>query len=220
MKQAACFLFMLVSFGTHAQQRTYNKALASALDSIYYADQNGRMKIDSIEKQYGPRSAEMMALWEDIQYHDSINVIRVTALLDTYGWPGKDEVGETAASAVFLVIQHADLKVQEKYLPLMREAVKQKKVWPQQLALLEDRIAVRNGKKQIYGSQLSGDGSGTYQIDPLEDPRNVDKRRAAVGLGPLADYLKRWNIVWDAEEYIKNAPITEKAYYEKYGGRQ
>jgi hypothetical protein len=200
MKQAACFLFMLVSFGTHAQQRTYNKALASALDSIYYADQNGRMKIDSIEKQYGPRSAEMMALWEDIQYHDSINVIRVTALLDTYGWPGKDEVGETAASAVFLVIQHADLKVQEKYLPLMREAVKQ--------------------KKQIYGSQLSGDGSGTYQIDPLEDPRNVDKRRAAVGLGPLADYLKRWNIVWDAEEYIKNAPITEKAYYEKYGGRR
>jgi hypothetical protein len=102
----------------------------------------------------------------------------------------------------------------------MREAVKQKKVWPQQLALLEDRIAVRNGKKQIYGSQLSGDGSGTYQIDPLEDPRNVDKRRAAVGLGPLADYLKRWNIVWDAEEYIKNAPITEKAYYEKYGRRQ
>lgn len=189
MKQAAFFLFMLVSFGTHAQQRTYNKALASALDSIYYADQNGRMKIDSIEKQYGPRSAEMMALWEDIQYHDSINVIRVTALLDTYGWPGKDEVGEIAASAVFLVIQHADLKVQEKYLPLMREAVKQKKVWPQQLAL-------------------------------LEDPRNVDKRRAAVGLGPLADYLKRWNIVWDAEEYIKNAPITEKAYYEKYGGRQ
>jgi hypothetical protein len=44
---------------------------------------------------------------------------------------------------------------------------------------------------------------------PLEDPDNVDKRRAAVGLEPLADYVKSWDIEWNVEAYKKQLPAIE-----------
>jgi hypothetical protein len=91
------------------------------------------------------------------------------------------------------VIQHADLKTQEKYLPIIKEAVKNGKASGANLALLVDRIEMRNGRPQIYGSQITmKDGiSVIYQI---ADEINVNKRRADVGLQPLEDYVRRWNI--------------------------
>ncbi len=86
----------------------------------------------------------------------------------------------------------------------MREAVQQKKANASSLALLEDRVALGEGRKQVYGSQIGFDEpTGKMYVLPLEDPDHVDKRRATMGLGPLADYVKRWNITWDVEAYKK-----------------
>jgi len=116
-------------------------------------------------------------------------------LLDQYGWLGADVIGAQGNATLFLVIQHADQATQEKYLPMMREAVKNGKGQGSSLALLEDRVALRQGKKQIYGSQIGRDmGSKLYYVQPLEDPDNVDKRRAQVGLQPLAEYISQWQI--------------------------
>jgi hypothetical protein len=41
------------------------------------------------------------------------------------------------------------------------------------------------------------------------DPDNVDKRRAFVGLGPLAGYLKNFGIAWDPADYKKELPQIE-----------
>jgi hypothetical protein len=96
---------------------------------------------------------------------------------------------------VFLVIQHADLATQERYLPIMREAVKNGKALASDLALLEDRVLTRNGKPQIYGSQLQENHTtGKYEFAPIQDAANVNKRRASVGLPPLEDYAKMMGI--------------------------
>lgn len=114
------------------------------------------------------------------------------------------KVGNAANQALFLVIQHADLATQQKYLPMMRDAVKNKNAQGGALALLEDRVALREGKKQIYGTQIGTNLETNKSIvSPLEDPDNVDKRREKIGLPPMAHYVKRWNIVWDVEEYKK-----------------
>lgn len=73
--------------------------------------------------------------------------------LDERGWLGPDVIGQTGNSTLFLVIQHADLVTQEKYLPMMREAVTKGNAKGSSLALLEDRVLIRNGKQQRYGSQ-------------------------------------------------------------------
>jgi hypothetical protein len=184
-----------------------NKPLAQRLDSILKEDQEGRKQLDGLAAKYGWESKEIQALWKSINLKDSLNLIKVTAILDQYGWLGPDVVGGSGNSALFLVIQHSDQKTQEKYLPMMREAVKNGKAHGSSLALLEDRVALRQGKKQIYGSQIGRDTEkNTHYVLPLEDPDNVDKRRAKVGLAPLSDYVSHWQIKWNVEEYKKNLP--------------
>ena len=168
----------------------FNKPFAARLDSIYQEDQKFRRIVSDVEKEHGVNSKEMYELWKTINRVDSLNVIEVSAILETHGWLGQEVVGREGNMALFLVIQHANLETQEKYLPMMREAVKEGKAQGSSLALLEDRVALRQGRKQIYGSQIVRDENGVYQIAPIEDEGNVNKRRAEVGLEPLEDYVK------------------------------
>ncbi len=63
------------------------------------------------------------------------------------------------------------------------------------VALLEDRILVREGKEQIYGTQLkTNERTGKLELSPIKDEENVDKRRQAVGLPPIAEYLKTFGL--------------------------
>jgi hypothetical protein len=188
----------------------YNKPLAYRLDSIYNDDQEERLKSEAIAEKYGWDSKEIADLWRIIQYKDSVNLVKVKDILDKHGWLGADSVGEDGNAALFLVIQHSDQKTQEKYLPLMREAVKNKKANASELALLEDRVALGQGKKQIYGSQVGMDNqTKIYYVLPLEDPDNVDLRRKKVGLGPISDYVSQWGIKWNAAQYKKDLPAIE-----------
>jgi len=189
-----------------------DKTLVATLDSIFNDDQNGRQQLKEVEAIYGVDSKELKAHWKMISEKDSINLIKVKTILDTRGWLGEDVVGEQGNTTLFLVIQHSDIKTQERYLPMMRQAVKNGKAKGSSLALLEDRVALRQGRMQIYGSQINRDiKTQSFYVSPLEDPDNVDKRRAEVGLQPLAEYLLNWNLVWDVEQYKKDLPgIMEK----------
>ena len=181
------------------------------LDSVFQQDQAGRQMIAEVERRYGAGSKQMDSLWRSIQFHDSVNQEKVIAVLETRGWLGSDLVGAEGSQALFLVIQHADLPVQEKYLPMMREAVRAGKASGSSLALLEDRVALRKGGRQRYGSQMGLDPeTGEKYLSPLEDPDQVDQRRAEVGLGPLSDYLLNFGLVWDVEEYKKQLPALGK----------
>lgn len=188
-----------------------NKPLIEILDSIYLEDQTYRKQLDIVKKQYGRESNELKNLWKIIIEKDSINLIKVKSILDKYGWLGADVVGTQGNSTLFLVIQHSNLPTQEKYLPMMREAVKNGKAQGSSLALLEDRVALGQGKRQIYGSQIGRDNETQLSyVLPLEDPDNVDKRRASVGLGPLSEYISRWQIKWDVEQYKKDLTKLEE----------
>jgi hypothetical protein len=50
-------------------------------------------------------------------------------------------------------------------------------------------VLVAQGKKQMYGTQLSTKDS-LVVAKPIEDSANVDKRRAEVGLYPLSVYIE------------------------------
>ncbi len=186
-----------------------NKPLVAWLDTILDNDQKYRTSLDSVAEKHGPDSKEMKALWDGMRLHDSLNEIEVVAILDKYGWPSIESVGEMGTEPIFLVIQHAHLKIQDKYLPVMRDAVKKGNAKAAWMALLEDRVALRHGRKQIYGSQVSGDEKGGY-LAPMIDPDHVDERRASVGLGPLAAYLKQFELTWDVAAYKKQLPEIEK----------
>ena len=96
----------------------------------------------------------------------------------------------------------------------MREAVKQGKAEFSELAMLEDRVLMNQGKKQIYGSQIGfNDETGNMYLVPVENPDDLDKRRACAGMIPIAEYLAYFGLTWNPEEYKKNLPALEE--YEK-----
>jgi hypothetical protein len=192
-------------------EANFNKPLVAQLKQIYEEDQKYRQQLNDIEKQYGWDSKEIKAQWNIINEKDSINLIVIKDILDKYGWLGKDVVGDRGNSTLFLVIQHSDQKTQEKYLPMMRAAVKTGNAKGSSLALLEDRVALGQGKRQIYGSQIGRNpDTQVYFVLPLEDPDNVDKRRAEVGLGTIATYIINWQMKWDVEQYKKDLPLLEE----------
>ena len=200
-------LLAIVKANKEEAEKDLDKPLVAILDTIYQEDQTYRKQTGATEETYGRNSAEMKALWKLIIEKDSINLIKVRKILDERGWLGPKVIGDQGNSALFLVIQHSDLETQEKYLPMMRDAVKKGNANASSLALLEDRVALRKGDKQIYGSQIGRDPiTGEFYVLPLLDPDNVDKRRAEVGLGTIQDYISNWGLTWNVEAYKKNLP--------------
>jgi hypothetical protein len=188
-------LIKLVKANQDKVEAHYNKPVYAELKQIYEDDQSGRVKMDSVIKKYGYDSKEMESLSAEIGSKDSIDLIKTENILDKYGWLGPDQVGDMGTITEFLVIQHADQPIHEKYLPMVRQAVKEGKARPDDLALLEDRTALEEGKKQIYGSQVGLDTkTNKYYLRPIEDEPNVNKRRASVGLMPLEKYAKLFGI--------------------------
>jgi hypothetical protein len=191
-------------------ERNLDMSLVAILDTVYLEDQKSRQKINVVANKYGWQSEETKSFRQIMVKKDSLNLIRVEKILNERGWLGEEIIGHYGNLSIFLVIQHSGIETQIKYLPMMREAVKKGNAFSGNLALLEDRVALRQGKKQIYGSQIERDEiTGESYVLPLEDPDNVDQRRAEAGLDKLQDYLSTFGMKWDVEEYKKKLPSIE-----------
>jgi len=200
----------IVKSNKEKYEANLDKPLVAILDTIYQEDQKYRQQIKGIEEKYGSNSKKVKAHWKIIMKKDHLNLIKIQKILDERGWLGPDIVGDQGNMTLFLVIQHADLEIQEKYLPMMREAVSKGNAKAYDLALLEDRVALRKGGKQIYGSQIGmNQKTGEFYVLPLVDPDNVNKRRSEVGLGSIQDYISMWEMTWNVEEYKKKLPEYE-----------
>lgn len=184
------------------EEANFDRTLVAILDTVFSDDQGLRKQIGDVEKEFGRDSDEMDAHWKKMAKTDSTNLIKVQKIIDEHGWLGKDIIGKKGNMTLFLVIQHSPIEIQKKYLPIMKEAVKKGNANPSSLALLEDRVALRTGNKQIYGSQIGRNKeTGEFYVKPIEDPENVDKRRESVNLNPLSDYISKWNLTWDIEKH-------------------
>lgn len=197
-------LIKLVKANKEKTEAKFDKPLVAILDTIYQEDQGLRQQIGGIMEKHGMQSPELIAHFKLIREKDSVNLNKVTKILDERGWLGPDIIGKQGNQTLFLVIQHSDQATMEKYLPMMQEAVKNGKANASNLALLEDRVALGQGKKQIYGSQIgTNPDTGENFVLPLEDPDHVNDRRTTVGLGPIEEYLNHFGLTWDVEAYKK-----------------
>jgi len=171
-------------------------SLTKQLLAIYESDQQYRQQVEGIAIKYGMFSKEMKELAQKMNQMDSVNLIKIESVLGQYGWLSQRTIGEDGNAALYLVIQHADQRAREKYLPLLRDAVSHQRALSSDLACMEDRLLVEQHKKQRYGTQVGMDKkTGKYFLYPLENPGQVEERRAKMGLNSLANYLSRYGIV-------------------------
>lgn len=128
------------------------------------------------------------------------NADRLAAIIAAHGWPspdqvgpdqvGPDQVGDEASKAAWLVVQHAISRP-----ALMRQVRDLTRGSPAiaaaHWAMLDDRIAVFEGRPQVHGTQFDWDDAGLMSPLPIADPPGIDTRRAEVGLPPLAEATAR-----------------------------
>ena len=177
-----------------------NKALQTELIKMGREDQKYRTKWQnqmikmSPEERSAPNKAD--PLMKKQAQVDRRNIMRLAEIIQKHGWPGPSLVGEKASSAAFLVLQHAELGQQEKYLPLLKASATKGEANRADAATLEDRVLVGEGKKQRYGTQVhfGPETGGKWELYAIEDEEHVDERRAAVGMEPLAEYLKAFGM--------------------------
>jgi len=209
-------ILMLVCCLPVLGQEVYNEALAKELEAMLEKDSKHRREVIALIDELGNDDPKVRTKWDVINVIDSLHTIRVNEILDEHGWLGVDVVGSKGNVALFLIIQHAKLDVQVRRLPMIRQAVKDGKARSENLAMLEDRVAMKTGKKQIYGSQLKTDNeTGALYLFPMIEPEKVNERRASVGLGTIEEYIAYWDLKWDVEAHKKRVAAFEE---EKNGG--
>jgi len=117
------------------------------------------------------------------------NAERLSAIIREHGWPTKTLVLEDGADAAWRILQHAISRptLQREGLMLMRELAGRGEVKAAQVAMLEDRICVLEGRPQVYGTQFDWDVKGEMSPLPMQDAATVNERRRRVGLDSLEE---------------------------------
>lgn len=189
------------------QQKGMNLTLREELIQMGKEDQKYRAEIQEQSKKGNYNASAVKELWKKQSIIDAKNLKRSEEIIAEYGYPSKKLVGKKAAKSIFLVIQHAQLRYQQKYIPLFQEAVKSGDLEMKTLALMLDRVAVRKGRPQIYGTQISEDQkTGKLTFDQIVDERKVNKRRAHIGLPSIESYAKRFDFEYQykKQKYLKS----------------
>ncbi len=102
-------------------------------------------------------------------------------------WPRISEVGERAAKAAFLIVNHhLDTATLAFYLPRLKQRCLEGEAEWLWYATMYDRLQVQKGLPQRYGTQYRRvEGEEEYELFPLEDAAMVDRWRDELGLEVL-----------------------------------
>jgi hypothetical protein len=198
-------LTFLLSYSQTVRRTTINinyDSLKDVLEKMSYEEQNiRRILLDSIgidSPNAGPFKLKMREI-------DNSNKINIENILNKYGWIERSKIGTKAADAIFLIIQHSDLELMDKYYSEFKNLAERDEANPRQCAMMEDRLLMWKGKKQTYGTQANN----TFRTDkkmaiwPIEDFINVNERRKMIGFkSTVEEQAKSMNVIYDPNDTL------------------
>jgi hypothetical protein len=164
------------------KKNSLNDSLVKELNTVRLYDQEHRSDTTAVGMQSQAQN-------------DAFNLSKIERILNNYGWPHPDTIGEYGSETILLVLQHSHISIQRKYLPMVRKAVIDGKLSGKSWVFLEDRVSLSNTGKQLYGTQVeTNQNTGEYFISPIIDERNVNIRRKKIGLESIETYASSWGI--------------------------
>lgn len=114
---------------------------------------------------------------------------KVVSLVENCGFPTAETLGEKGFVTFWLMVQHNGPELMAYYYPAFEQAVENGDLKARDFALMTDRLLVFHNYPQVYGSQILN-----WELYPIENPDSVDFRRASIGLEPLEEYLKNFDL--------------------------
>ena len=157
-------------------------------------------RCDAIFAQYDSLLMKELEGMRDIKQYNKKVQFKLDSILEVKGrYPGRSQVGYILESVAWSVLQKADVTTLEKYLPMLKNAVKSKDLHPRYLAATFDKIEVLKGLPQIYGTQYRV-VDGKDEVYPIKDMRSLNDLRGGMGLGKfeaknssLGDFMENAN---------------------------
>lgn len=185
------FLLLIVLFLTTSLLAQKNKQevqlpeVAKELKKMRDKEQKLRIKWAGMVRKGKTESEKFKELTKASIAEDRANTARMRQIVEEYGWPTYDLVGQGPSNNAWIIVQHADRNplFQAKCLPLLKAAADHEQANPRNYAYLYDRVQVSQGEKQLYATQSSSN-NGLYEgsFYALEDESNVQKRREEMGI--------------------------------------
>lgn len=123
------------------------------------------------------------------------NEKQLLGIVESIGWPTINKVGRSASVAAFLIVQHSDnLELQRQVLDSIYIYALQNEISPYDYAYLFDRVSIRSGEKQHFGTQVLKSDDGAFRLAPCIEVPEVLINRTKLGLDDWNTYLSRYNI--------------------------
>lgn len=129
-------------------------------------------------------------------------------------------VGKEASNSFLLIISHIYNNLTKRNLKSLYKEAINKEIGIEYYIMIHDRWLIHKGKKQLYGTQVGNiieydkkgnmiNGKGFFS--PIEDEKDVNKRRMELGLPTIEEYAKQMNVNYKYDpEFDKLS--TNKAY--------
>jgi len=209
MKKILLVIFCCLTFVVCQAQKKLNPVLKKQLDSVMALDQKYREimtlllnpnKKDSVAKSLSLTVNEANARYNTLQNHiDSSNLVFIEKVFDKYGYPGKSLVGTPTNESAWNLIQHS--KKIDQYMPIIKKAAEENELPFSLYAMMFDRQLQREGKEQVYGSQVQmqklKNGKVEAFVWPIKDPDKVNELRKEAGFTTTVEQnAKRLGVVY------------------------
>lgn len=121
----------------------------------------------------------------------SANTRYLKDLVSRVGWIDTARFGYPTSHSAFLLVQHSgDLPLMMAALDGIRRDVEAGHPMGEAYALLFDRLQLRLGERQRYGTQIGRDAFGQPLVLPTEDPEKVAAFREELGIFPLIQAVR------------------------------
>jgi hypothetical protein len=157
--------------------------LAAELRARAAADQEARERLEHfpVRRLGGWMSKKAKRSVETVRAIDEDNTAWLKELVRRQGWPGRSLVGEEAAHAAWLLVQHADHDpaFQRECLDLLEQAVQRRDASASDWAYLTDPYCGRRGDPSV-----TAPSSCTAQMGCNPSPSRT--RRGSTSTGPVS----------------------------------
>lgn len=165
-----------------------------ALDQAYATD------IGIAGTKIGWKSSVVEALWASKFRIGKWNQKELDELIAKKGWPRVENVGSEAAFTAWLIVMHSNSEYIQKYLPTIKKICEEKELSWERYVSIYDRSLWFDRKPQKYGTHTQfNETTKKEELYPLEDESKVDEWRKELGLQPLKEYLKQFNIQYQSK---------------------
>lgn len=166
------------------EEVTLNKKLRDELIKLWLKDE------ELLSKMLAKKGDDDSKERSELETHRQKNQERLCLILKSDGWPTSSFVGKDGASAAFTIFQNAPSnRLQRDLIPVIVAAVEKNEIDKPHFAALFDRMRIRAGMDQLFGTQASIK-NGFLVLAPIEAEAQVEARRKEFELSPLQPYLR------------------------------